>query len=126
MNDSDGHVTLDDVASDRMHFAEAQKHLKVRTPLEWALGGCLFSVVFSVAIWFVRPSTPFAIYILVVIMSLLLGAVAVFLNGKERDKWYKAKAADLDSIEKRIRSGERVPRPNPLMQPTGKKQPAAD
>ena len=83
-------------------------------------------MVFTAAIRFVRPSTPLAIYILVVFVSFLIGAVAVFLNGKERDKWYKAKTAKLDSIEMRIQSGEIVPRPNPLMQPTGKKQPMAD
>lgn len=126
MNDIDRQVTLDDVTSDRMHFSEAQRHLRRRAPLEWVLGSSLFSVVFTLAIWLMRPGAPLAIYILIVILSFLIGALAVFLNGKERDKWYKAKAVELDSIEKRIRSGERVPRPNPLMQPTGKKRPAAD
>src|SRR5438105_2010257 len=104
MNDNDRQVTLDDVASDRMHFAEAQRHLKARVPLEWVLGSSLFAVVFAVATWLLRPSTPLVIYILIVVVSFLVGAVAVFLNGKERNKWYEAKAAELDSIEKRIRS----------------------
>ncbi len=94
--------------------------------MEWVFGGSVFAVVFAIATWFVRPDAPLAVYVIVVVVSFLVAAVAVFLNGKERDKWYRAKAAELDGIEKRIRSGERVPRPNPLMQPTGKKQPAAD
>lgn len=125
-DDNNGEVTLDDVASDRMHFAEARRRLKARAPLECVIGGGIFAVGFTVAIWFVRPSAPFATYIIVTVISFVVSAVAVFLNGRERDTWYQAKAAELDGVENRIRSGERVPRPNPLMQPTGKKRPAAD
>jgi hypothetical protein len=108
-NEKDRRVTLDEVASARMHFAEAQRRLKARAPLEWAIGGCLFAVAFTGGIWLVRPSTPLAIYILVAVTAFLVSAAAVFLNGIARDKWYKAKTAELDSVEERVRSGERMP-----------------
>jgi hypothetical protein len=111
-DDNDLHVTLDDVATDRMRFAEAQKHLKARAPLEFMLGGTVFTVGFAVAVWFLRPSTSPAIYMIIAVTSFLVSGIAVFLNAKKRDDWYRAKGEELDSVEARIRSGERVLRPN--------------
>ena len=114
MMDSHGEqVSLDDVASDRKNFADAHAYLKSRAPLEWLLGGTVFSVGFSLLVLFVRPAAPLAIYLFITIMSFVISGFAVYLNMKKTADWYTAKAAELDSVENRIRAGEKVPRPNP-------------
>lgn len=121
-NDNDWQVTLDDVASDRKGFSEAKAQLKKRVPLHWLIFGGSFSSVFSLAVWFLRPNAPLATYIILIVVSFVVSGFMVFMEMRNWDKWYATKAAELDSVENRVRSGERVPRPNPPLQPTAKKR----
>ncbi|MFA7291749.1 MAG: hypothetical protein WC023_05810 [Rhodocyclaceae bacterium] len=106
-------VSLDDVASDRRKFSDAHAYLKARAPLEWLMGGAVFSVGFGMVVWFLHPASPLAIYIGIVITSFFISGFAVYLNARQVATWYKSKEAELDSVESRIRAGENVPRPNP-------------
>ena len=121
---NEGQVTLDDVATDRKRFAEAHAHMKGRAYFEWLVGGLLFAATFSVAIWFLRPNVPTATYIIFIGISFFVSGFAAFMNTQKTKEWYRAKAAELDSVENRIRAGERVPRPNHLPQPTANRSAA--
>jgi hypothetical protein len=118
MPDDSGLVTLEDVATDRQRLAEAHRRVNARRPFEWLLGGSLFTMVFGVITWFLNPATPLGIYVIIAIVSFATGGFAVLMNMKEQTKWRMAKEGELDSIERKIRAGERVPRPNTSFQGT--------
>ena len=106
-------VTLEDVASDRVNFAKAHMLMKARTPKEWLIGGTIFTVGFSLTTYFLRPNAPLAIYLIIAATSFAVSGMVVFMNTRQTAEWYKAKAAELDGVEYRIRCGEKVPRPKP-------------
>ena len=120
-SEHEAHVTLEDLASDRRGFSEARARLKTRALWEWLIGGTAFSAIFSLAVWLLRPNTPTIAYEILVVASYTVAAFAVFMNMQKASEWYRGKAAELDSVERRIRAGERVLRPNPTIERDARK-----
>lgn len=82
---------------------------------------------FGVGLYFLRPAWSISQLAMIAAGSsaLLVGlGAAVVIVGLGRPTLYMR--SELRKLEKRIRAGESILRPNPLMQPTGQQQPAAD
>jgi len=123
LNDNE-YVTLEDVTSARQALTEAHRRLNTRRPIEWLLGSSMFAFVFGVTTWFLQPSAPLGLYVIITVACFVTGGVTVLFSVKKQKAWRKAKEDELEIIENKIRAGEKVPRPNTSCQGTGRDEAA--